>query len=85
VLGFLFLIVGVWWAIRAFLEREGNSIWWVSLIGAALMIVLAFWTSGQFFIEKSYTLLVFAGIWALMQGITDITRAFVLRSLRDLV
>ena len=30
-------------------------------VGGILMIVLAFWTSGQFFIEKAYTLLVFAG------------------------
>jgi len=45
--------------------------------------VLAFWTSGQFFIEKAYTLLVFAGIWALMQGISDIIRAFAVRGLRD--
>ena len=43
------------------------------------MILLAFWTSGQFFIERAYTLLVFAGIWALMQGITDIIRAFQIR------
>ena len=45
------------------------------------MIALAFWTSGQFFLEKAYTLLVFAGIWALMQGITDIIRAFQVRAL----
>ena len=30
----------------------------------------------------AYTLLVFAGIWALMQGITDIVRAFQVRSSR---
>jgi uncharacterized membrane protein HdeD (DUF308 family) len=48
------------------------------------MIILAFWTDGQFFITKAYTLLIFAGIWALMQGITDIVRAFEIRSLREL-
>jgi hypothetical protein len=47
------------------------------------MVVLAFWTSGQFFIEKAYALLVFAGIWALMQGISDVVRAFAVRALRD--
>lgn len=83
ILGFLFLTVGVWWTIRAFLERSVNSAWWVGLIGGALMMVMAFWTSGQFYIQKAYTLLVFAGIWALMQGITDIIRAFAVRSLRD--
>lgn len=83
ILGFLFLTVGIWWTIRAFVEREVNPIWWMGLIGGALMLILAFWTSGQFFITKAYTLLVFAGIWALMQGITDIFRAFAVRSLRD--
>ena len=83
VLGFLFLTVGVWWTIRAFLVRGADPLWWLSLISGMLMVVLAFWTSGQFFIEKAYTLLVFAGIWALMHGITDIVRAFQVRSLRD--
>ena len=44
------------------------------------MTVLAFWTAGQFFIEKAYVLLVFAGIWALMEGVGDISRAFSLRA-----
>jgi uncharacterized membrane protein HdeD (DUF308 family) len=83
ILGFLFLTVGIWWALRAFLEREVNTLWWLGLIGGALMVILAFWTSGQFFIEKAYTLLVFAGIWALMQGITDLVKAFAVRSMRD--
>ena len=48
------------------------------------MIVLAFWTSGQFFIEKQYILLVFAGIWALFHGIGDMIKAFQIRRLRDL-
>ena len=83
ILGFLFLIVGVWWMVRAFLERELNPLWWLGLISGILMTGLAFWTSGQFFIEKAYVLLVFAGIWALMQGITTIVRAFGVRALRD--
>ena len=47
------------------------------------MTALAFWTAGQFFIEKAYVLLVFAGIWALMQGIADIVRAFAVRGLHE--
>jgi uncharacterized membrane protein HdeD (DUF308 family) len=83
ILGFLFLIVGVWWMIRAFLERAINPLWWLGLISGVLMTALAFWTSGQFFIHKAYVLLVFAGIWALMQGITNIVRAFQIRALRE--
>ena len=76
-------VIGVWWTIQAFLERGSTSVWWLGLISGIAMIVLAFWTSGQFFLEKAYTLLVFAGIWALMKGISDIARAFAVRSLRD--
>lgn len=83
VLGFLFLGVGIWWTVEAFLVKAENPLWWVGLTSGILMIVMAFWTSGQFFIEKAYILLVFAGIWALMHGITDIVRAFQVRSLRD--
>ena len=83
VLGFLFLCVGVWWVIQAFLTKPVNPIWWLGLLAGILMVVLGFWTSGQFFLQKAYTLLVFAGIWALMQGITEIVRAFQIRGLRE--
>ena len=82
-LGFLFLIVGVWWMVQAFLERVVNPLWWLTLITGILMTALAFWTAGQFFIEKAYVLLVFAGIWALMQGVTDIVRAFAVRGMHE--
>ena len=83
ILGFLFLIVGIFWIIQAFAERDENDVWWLGLGAGVLMVVLAFWTGGQFFIEKQYTLLVFAGIWALMSGVTDIVRAFQIRKLKD--
>lgn len=82
-LGFLFLVVGVWWIVRAFLERAISPLWWLGLTSGILMTTLAFWASGQFFIQKVYVLLVFAGIWALMQGITSIVRAFEVRALRE--
>jgi hypothetical protein len=85
ILGFLFLMVGVWWIIRAFTFRELDPTWWLGLTAGILMTIMAFYTSGQFFIHKAYTLLVFAGIWALMQGITDIVRAFQMRSLHKMI
>jgi hypothetical protein len=36
---------------------------------------------GPVFISKAYVLLVFAGIWALIQGVNDIVLAFVVRGL----
>ena len=83
ILGFLFLLIGMWWIVRAFLERPLNPLWWLGLISGVLMTVLAFWTAGQFFIEKAYVLLVFAGIWALMEGVVDVVRAFEIRRLRE--
>ena len=81
ILGFLFLTVGVWWIVNAFIEQHENPIWWLGLISGIAMCVLAFWTAGQFFLQRAYALLVFAGIWALMKGITDMVRAFQLRRL----
>jgi uncharacterized membrane protein HdeD (DUF308 family) len=81
-LGFLFLMVGVWWTIQAFVTQDANPLWWLGLISGILMLVMAFWTGGQFFIEKAYILLVFSGVWALMHGVTDIVRAFSVRRLR---
>ena len=83
ILGFLFLLVGVWWIARAFLERPVNPMWWLGLISGVLMTCLSFWTAGQFFVEKAYILLVFAGIWALMEGVNDIVRAFEVRRLHE--
>jgi uncharacterized membrane protein HdeD (DUF308 family) len=83
VLGFLFLLVGLFWVVEAFAERDTNDLWWFGLISGVAMIILAFWTGGQFFIEKQYVLLVFAGIWALFHGVGDLTKAFAIRKLRD--
>jgi len=81
ILGFVFMLIGVMWLVRAFYERVINDLWWLTMTSGILMMIMAFWVSGQFFLTKAYTLLVFAGIWALITGITDIVRAFQLRRL----
>lgn len=83
ILGFLFLTVAIWWMVRAFLERAVNPLWWLGLISGVLMTGVAFWTAGQFLGTKAYLLLVLAGIWALLQGVTDIARAFAVRRLHQ--
>ena len=75
ILGFVFLLIGVMWMVQAFTERAVNDLWWLTLISGILMTVMAFWVSGQFFLERAYTLVISAGIWALMTGINDIVRA----------
>ena len=79
ILGFVFLVIGAFWIAQAFAERPVNDLWWLTLIAGILAVILAFWTEGEFYLEKAATLLVFAGIWALMHGITDIIRAFQIR------
>jgi uncharacterized membrane protein HdeD (DUF308 family) len=81
ILGFVFLLIGGQWMVQAFMERAINDLWWLTLISGVLMVGLAFWVSGQFFLGRAYTLLVFAGIWAATKGITDIVRAFQIRRL----
>ncbi len=83
VLGFIFLLAGIFWTIEAFSSKDENELWWIGLIAGILMILLAFWTSGQFFFEKQYILIIFAGIWALMHGVTDIIRAFQIKRLGE--
>jgi uncharacterized membrane protein HdeD (DUF308 family) len=81
ILGFVFLLIGVQWMVQAFIERAVSDLWWLTLISGVLMVGLAFWVSGQFFLGRAYTLLVFAGMWAAMKGVTDIVRAFQMRRL----
>jgi uncharacterized membrane protein HdeD (DUF308 family) len=81
ILGFVFLLIGVMWMVQAFAERAVNSLWWLTLISGILMTVIAFWVSDKLFIQRAYTLLIFAGIWAMMNGIIAIVRAFQIRDI----
>ena len=81
ILGFVFLLIGIMWMVQAFAERQINDLWWLTLISGILMIVMAFWVSGQFLVVRAYTLLIFAGVWALTTGIIAIVRAFQIRNL----
>lgn len=79
ILGFVFLLIAVLWLTQAFIERAFNDLWWLTLIAGILMVGLAFWVSGQYFLVRAYTLLIFAGIWAVTAGVVDIVRAFQIR------
>jgi len=85
ILGFLFLMVGVIWIIEAFMTKDGNDLWWLTLAAGIMMIALAFWLGNSFFFEKAETLFIFAGVWALMRGIIDIIAAFQIRKVGKIV
>lgn len=81
ILGFVFVLIGALWIIEAFAVRAMNDLWWFSLISGIIMVALGFWLSGQFLFTKAETLLVFAGIWALLRGISDIVASFQIKNL----
>jgi uncharacterized membrane protein HdeD (DUF308 family) len=83
-LGFLFLLIGVFWIVEAFATREMNQLWWLGLIAGILLVGLGYWASGQFLMTQAYELLIFAGIWALLHGVTDIVKAFQIKRLGSL-
>ena len=85
ILGFMFVIIGIMWIIEAFLARDYADLWWLNLVSGILMLGLGFWLSGQFLLTQAAALLVFAGIWAMMRGILDITLFFTMRSAADAI
>jgi uncharacterized membrane protein HdeD (DUF308 family) len=84
VLGFLFLVIGVFWIVEAFATMKTDTLWWLGLIAGILMLGLGFWTSWQAPLTQAATLLVVAGIWALLHGISDIIKAFQIKRLGEL-
>jgi uncharacterized membrane protein HdeD (DUF308 family) len=84
-LGLLFLLVAIFWIIEAFATKEGNPLWWLSLVSGLIMLGLAFWVSQQNTIAKVFTLLTFAAVWAFIHGIGDFVRAYRLKKLGALV
>ena len=85
ILGFMFVIIGIMWIVEAFLARDYADLWWLNLVAGILMLGLGFWLSGQFLLTQAAALLVFAGIWAMMRGILDITFFFTMRSAADAI
>jgi hypothetical protein len=49
------------------------------------MLGIAFWTGSQLLVTKVYTLLVFAGVWAMLHGITDMVKAFHIKKIGKIV
>jgi hypothetical protein len=84
-LGFLFVLFGIFWMVEAFATAPVNPVWWLGLIAGIIMVVLGFWAGGQFFATKAYLLLVFAGIWLLLHGISDIIKAFQIRKVGTMI
>ena len=84
-LGLLFILISVFWFIEAFATKDSNSLWWLTLIAAIIMLGMGIWVGSQGLLSKTITLLVFAGVWALVHGVGDFVRAYQLKKLGNLV
>jgi uncharacterized membrane protein HdeD (DUF308 family) len=78
IIGFMFLLVGIFDLIVAFSDRTG--LWWVRMITGFICIGLAFWASGDFQ-HKSILLIAWLGLFALFRGINSFIVAFTLHHL----
>jgi uncharacterized membrane protein HdeD (DUF308 family) len=80
-IGFFFLVKGIFDVTVAFMTREIFDLWWLQLVFGPFEIALAFWVAGAF--RRSVILLVvYVGIVALSRGITELFFAFKLKDLR---
>jgi len=75
VIGFMFLLVGIFDLIVAFSDRTG--LWWVRMIIGFICIGLAFWASGDFQ-RKSILLVAWVALFCLFRGIDSFVVAFTL-------
>ncbi|HYJ61562.1 MAG TPA: DUF308 domain-containing protein [Actinomycetota bacterium] len=82
ILGLLLAIQGIFEITRAFMTRDENDLWWLSLIAGILFLLLAFWVAGADRVynmdERAELILFFAGFMCLFRGIAEIAVAFAL-------
>ena len=84
-LGFLLALVAVTWLVEAIVTRRDNPLWGLGLLSAVILGGIAFWVGQQGYLEKAITLLAFAGVWAIVQGVGDIVRGIQLKRIGALV
>jgi uncharacterized membrane protein HdeD (DUF308 family) len=80
-IGFYFLIKGIFDLTVAFMTKDQFELWWLQLVVGIIEILLAFWVAGSFR-EKAILLVVYVGIVALARGITELFLAFKLKGLK---
>lgn len=84
-LGLIFALIGFFWTLESVFARHVNSLWWIGLVSGVILIGLGIWLGNQGLAQKTLSLLLFAGMWALLHAFTDVARAFQLRRVGKLV
>jgi uncharacterized membrane protein HdeD (DUF308 family) len=77
------LLEGAFEIIRGVSSRGDNPMWWLGLVAGILLILLAFWVSGSDRVfnlqSRTFLVLFWVGLMALIRGITTIVLAFMIR------
>ena len=78
IIGWYLMLRGVFDVVMAFMTKEVNELWWLSLVVGIGEILIGFWAVG--YEGRSIAVLViWVGAYALFKGISDIFLAFTLR------
>ena len=81
-IGFYFLLRGLFDLTVAFITKGQFELWWLQLVTGLVEILLAFWVAGDFR-EKAILLVLYVGLMALTRGITELFLAFRLKALQN--
>jgi hypothetical protein len=83
VLGLVLVLQGAFEIVRGISSRDENPYWWLSLVSGVLLVLLAFWVSASdrvFELQaRTYLILFWVGLMALIRGVTSIVLAFMIR------
>jgi uncharacterized membrane protein HdeD (DUF308 family) len=83
VLGLVLVLQGAFEIVRGVSSRGENPYWWLSLVSGVLLVLLAFWVSASdrvFELQaRTYLILFWVGLMALIRGVTSIVLAFMIR------
>ena len=83
VLGLVLLFYGAFEIVRGIASRDENPYWWLGLVTGVLLILLAFWVSGSDRVynlqARTFLILFWVGLMALIRGISAIVLAFSMR------
>ena len=83
VLGLVLFLQGAFEIVRGISSRAENPYWWLGLASGVLLVLLAFWVSASdrlFQLQgRTYFILLWVGLMALIRGVTSIVLAFMVR------
>ena len=81
VISFYFIFAGVWDVVSSLAMRELPG-WWIQLISGLLELGLGYWAAGSWRVSAT-VLVAFVGDIVFIRGVTQISLAFSIRSVRE--